>query len=95
MATRGCSPAKGEMTNPKLRQVIAFCRKRYLEYQDYRPDLAGAYITIMNQAIDVELRTGSVTAISLFLSRQRTDRDLLTACHDVSAHMSVPPAEGF
>jgi hypothetical protein len=79
------------MADRKLRQVIAFCRQRYLEYRDYRPTLAAAYITIMNQAIDVELRTGSVTAITLFLSRPRKDPDLGTACNDVKAHMGVPP----
>jgi hypothetical protein len=79
------------MADPKLRQVITFCRKRYLEYQDYRPALAAAYVTIMNRAIDVELRTVSVTAISLFLSRKQKDPELNAACRDVSAHMGVPP----
>ncbi len=71
----------------QLKQVIAFCSKRYNGNRDTRPGLAKAHLAIINRANDVMLSTYNVGALLDFLSKPQPDPDLARACKEVLEHV--------
>jgi hypothetical protein len=77
----------------QLEQIIAFGPKRYNENRDIFPNLAKAYLAIMNHAIDVHFRTRSISAMLAFLSKPHIDPDMAKACQEVLEHIGVAPSQ--
>jgi hypothetical protein len=75
----------------KLKQIVAFCSKRYNENRDARPVLAKAYLAIINRANDVMLSTGIPGDLLDFLSKPHTDPDLVRASKEVLEHIGTAP----
>ena len=76
------------MADP-LKQILAFCSKRYNENRDTRPGLAKAHLAIINRANDVTLSTGQAGDLLDFLSKPQKDPDLVKACKEVLEHIGA------
>lgn len=75
----------------QLKQVIAFCSRRFNENRDTRPGLAKAHLAIINCANDVMLTTYNFGDLLDFLSKPQTDPDLARACKEVLEHVGTAP----
>lgn len=75
----------------QIRQIIAFCSKRYNENRDARPGLAKAHLAIINRAHDVMLSTGIAGDLLDFLSKSQSNPDLAKAAKEVLEHISAEP----
>ena len=73
----------------QIRQIIAFCSRRYNENRASRPNLAKAHLAIINRAKDVQLSTGNVADLLDFLSKPQTDADLVRAAKEVLEHIGT------
>jgi hypothetical protein len=75
----------------QLKQIIAFCSKRYNENRDTPPGLAKAHLAIINRANDVMLTTYNFGDLLDFLSKPHSDPDLAQATKEVLEHIGTAP----
>ncbi len=72
----------------RIRQITAFCAKRYNENRATRPALAKAHMAIINTAHDLRLSALDPERDMLdFLSKPHSDLELVKACKEVLEHI--------
>ena len=74
----------------QLKQIIAFCRKRYQENHDSLPGRATANLLIAQLAGDLQIGHADAEPMLLdFISQKHNDPDLEKACLEALEHIGA------